>query len=99
MNQCRETKGMYVEMEMSDDVIKIRKSSDFTLVENEIETVKSYAESLKAIKQKHCQRVEAKLEKALENTEPSSVKKNAQKPKFSENPNIWIPSRDTLLSI
>ena len=100
--QCHETNGIEVEIisKIDDEGhlgLTIKKSSDLNLIERELATASDYSEHLMTIKEQYEQSLidrtqSAKPEKSTPKTPPKSIR-----PKSS--PDIWIPSRDTLLTI
>ena len=94
-NQCNQTNGIDVEIVCSVDdhnemKMVIRKSSDLSIIEREIMTAQDYTEQLIAIQNQ--------FEKGHEKP-PKTPESPPMKEKSKTCPDIWIPSRDTLLSI
>ena len=98
INQLHATRGMFAVIEMTgsdgsstgSDHMRIKQSSDLTLIETEIETVKTQAVALEEIKSKY--------EKSREPEVKPEVAIVVKPEKYPER-DIWIPSRETLLSI
>ena len=103
--QCAETNGIRVDIDIATDDengelrMTIKKSSDLALIERELSLASEYSKQLVMMKEQY--------ESGLSDTTPAppppppvSLHKPVEKmtrPKSS--PDIWIPSRDTLLTL
>lgn len=91
LKQCYQSNGIHVDIHMGEQIV-IRHSSDMELIQNESLKVEDYARKLSEIKKSY----ENKFGKKEEHTPITQPEINT---KSCPKPDVWIPTRDTLLTI
>jgi len=99
--QCAETNGIRVDIEITTDDesgelrMAIKKSTDLALIERELSLASEYSRQLVAMKEQY----EAGLGDSTPPQPPVPLQPVEKVARPKSSPDIWIPSRDTLLTL